>query len=143
MTQFSSQTLPYDQSYILPHFKSEHQFITPWESPEIPTYEDLARTQNTLPRGFDGSPPSMPGPEPPAPSTASSKKKPRKSAKGSYKHVPHREKPPHLVARRNARERRRVQAVNTAFSRLRKSVPTENRNKRLSKVSRYIFLPAS
>ncbi|KAH7939614.1 hypothetical protein HPB52_014999 [Rhipicephalus sanguineus] len=46
----------------------------------------------------------------------------------------HREKPPHLVARRNARERRRVQAVNSAFCRLRKCVPIENRAKRLSKV---------
>nr|QNN94678.1 achaete-scute C transcription factor [Malacoceros fuliginosus] len=52
----------------------------------------------------------------------------------SYKHIPHREKPPHLVQRRNARERRRVQAVNTAFSRLRRHIPHENRNKRLSKV---------
>lgn len=40
----------------------------------------------------------------------------------------------HLVARRNARERRRVQAVNNAFAKLRKAVPLENRNKRLSKV---------
>lgn len=58
----------------------------------------------------------------------------RKSGKSTYKHVPHREKPVHLVARRNARERRRVQAVNSAFARLRKCVPVENRNKRLSKV---------
>ena len=43
-----------------------------------------------------------------------------------YKHVPHRDKPPQLVARRNARERRRVQAVNVAFSRLRTVVPIEN-----------------
>ncbi|KAL3240887.1 hypothetical protein MRX96_021682 [Rhipicephalus microplus] len=56
------------------------------------------------------------------------------SPKSAYKHVPHREKPPHLVARRNARERRRVQAVNNAFCRLRKCVPVENRAKRLSKV---------
>uniref|UniRef100_A0A131YWD8 BHLH domain-containing protein n=1 Tax=Rhipicephalus appendiculatus TaxID=34631 RepID=A0A131YWD8_RHIAP len=56
------------------------------------------------------------------------------SPKSAYKHVPHREKPPHLVARRNARERRRVQAVNSAFCRLRKCVPVENRAKRLSKV---------
>lgn len=51
----------------------------------------------------------------------------RKGARPVYKHVPHREKPPQIVARRNARERRRVQAVNTAFSRLRKVVPIENR----------------
>lgn len=43
-----------------------------------------------------------------------------------YKHVPHKEKPPQVVAKRNARERRRVQAVNNAFVRLRKAVPIEN-----------------
>lgn len=58
----------------------------------------------------------------------------RKGGKTAYKHVPHREKPPHLVQRRNARERRRVQAVNNAFAKLRKAVPIENRNKRVSKV---------
>lgn len=56
------------------------------------------------------------------------------SSKSSYRHVPHSEKPPHLVARRNARERRRVQAVNNAFMRLRRHVPYEPRHKRLSKV---------
>nr|XP_027210709.1 protein atonal homolog 1-like [Penaeus vannamei] len=55
--------------------------------------------------------------------------------KSAYKHVPHREKPPHLVARRNARERRRVQSVNVAFARLRRVVPgTSGRSKRVSKV---------
>jgi hypothetical protein len=44
----------------------------------------------------------------------------------TYKHIPHRDKPPQLVARRNARERRRVQAVNSAFSRLRKVVPMDS-----------------
>jgi hypothetical protein len=38
------------------------------------------------------------------------------------------------VARRNARERRRVQSVNSAFLNLRRSIPIENRNKRVSKV---------
>ncbi|CAG0917042.1 unnamed protein product [Notodromas monacha] len=51
-----------------------------------------------------------------------------------YKHVPHREKPPHLVARRNARERKRVQAVNLAFIHLRRALPIESRGKRVSKV---------
>ncbi|EFA02170.1 transcription factor ATOH7 [Tribolium castaneum] len=52
-----------------------------------------------------------------------------------YKHVPHKDKPAQVVARRNARERRRVQAVNSAFARLRKVVPLENtRGKRVSKV---------
>ncbi|ELU00957.1 hypothetical protein CAPTEDRAFT_80686, partial [Capitella teleta] len=41
---------------------------------------------------------------------------------------------PHMVARRNARERRRVQAVNSAFVRLRRHIPNENKKKRLSKV---------
>ncbi|XP_046666986.1 achaete-scute homolog 3-like isoform X2 [Homalodisca vitripennis] len=46
-----------------------------------------------------------------------------------------RAKPPQLVARRNARERRRVQAVNSAFARLRRVVPLEHsRGKRVSKV---------
>ena len=64
------------------------------------------------------------------------KKSGRKGKKKSaYKHVPHREKPAHLVAKRNARERRRVEAVNSAFVKLRKSVPIENkRGKRVSKV---------
>lgn len=69
-------------------------------------------------------------------STQSSRKRDsnRRMSKTSYKHIPHKDKPPHLVARRNARERKRVQAVNTAFAKLRKCVPSENRNKRLSKV---------
>lgn len=41
-------------------------------------------------------------------------------------HVPHKDKPPQAVARRNARERRRVQAVNMAFVRLRKMIPIQN-----------------
>ena len=44
------------------------------------------------------------------------------------------EKAPHIVAKRNARERKRVQAVNGSFLRLRRCIPYENRNKRLSKV---------
>lgn len=43
-----------------------------------------------------------------------------------YVHVPHKDKPPQVVAKRNARERRRVQAVNSAFVRLRKVVPIDN-----------------
>ena len=55
--------------------------------------------------------------------------------KSAYKHVPHSEKPAHLVAKRNARERRRVEAVNTAFLTLRKAIPLDNkRGKRVSKV---------
>nr|XP_045582025.1 acidic repeat-containing protein-like [Procambarus clarkii] len=58
----------------------------------------------------------------------------KKKCRSVYKHVPHREKPPHLVARRNARERRRVQSVNVAFARLRRVVPcTSSRTKRVSK----------
>ena len=59
----------------------------------------------------------------------------RSKKKSAYKHVPHSEKPAHLVAKRNARERRRVEAVNVAFLRLRKAVPLDNkRGKRISKV---------
>ena len=54
--------------------------------------------------------------------------------KSSYRHVPHCQKPPHLVAKRNARERRRVEAVNNAFHKLRKHVNFESKQKRLSKV---------
>ncbi len=61
-------------------------------------------------------------------------KRPHRKSKSNYKHIPHREKAPHLVAKRNARERRRVQAVNSAFLCLRRHVPHENRHKRLSKV---------
>lgn len=43
-----------------------------------------------------------------------------------YKHIPHKNRPPLIVARRNARERRRVQAVNSAFMRLRNIVPLGN-----------------
>lgn len=67
-------------------------------------------------------------------SKTSSSSSSKSGSKTSYKHIPHREKPAHLVAKRNARERRRVEAVNSAFARLRKCVPIENRNKRLSKV---------
>lgn len=48
----------------------------------------------------------------------------RKTSK--YNHVPHKDKPPQVVARRNARERKRVQAVNNAFMRLRNVIPIEN-----------------
>lgn len=58
-------------------------------------------------------------------SRESSRMKKTRVTNGTYKHIPHRNKPPQLVARRNARERRRVQAVNSAFSRLRKVVPMD------------------
>lgn len=64
------------------------------------------------------------------------RKQTKKSKKKSaYKHIPHSEKPAHLVEKRNARERRRVEAVNAAFLNLRKAVPLDNkRGKRVSKV---------
>ncbi len=67
--------------------------------------------------------------------TGSSKKRSNKSKHAAAcKYIPHKDKPPQLVARRNARERRRVQSVNSAFLRLRRVVPYENKHKRLSKV---------
>lgn len=47
--------------------------------------------------------------------------------KSIYKHVPHADKPVHVVEKRNARERRRVHAVNLAFARLGKTIPFENK----------------
>lgn len=44
------------------------------------------------------------------------------------------QKEPAVVARRNARERKRVKLVNDGFVRLRKHVPTDPKNKKLSKV---------
>ena len=40
----------------------------------------------------------------------------------------------HVIDKRNARERRRVENVNDAFKRLRSRIPYENKDKRLSKV---------
>ena len=50
----------------------------------------------------------------------------RRRKKG-YRHVPHSEKPHQIVAKRNARERNRVQAVNQAFLRLQKALPLYNK----------------
>ena len=50
----------------------------------------------------------------------------RKRKKG-YRHVPHSEKPTQIVEKRNARERKRVHAVNQAFIRLRRALPMPNK----------------
>ena len=60
----------------------------------------------------------------------------KRGKQNAYKHVPHREKPPHLVAKRNCRERKRVEQLNEAFGKLRKNIPIENKNKRVSKVNK-------
>ena len=60
--------------------------------------------------------------------------------KSNYKHVPHCEKPPQVVAKRNARERRRVQAVNQAFIQLRKAIPIESKVKKNQNVPDYCGL---
>ena len=65
-----------------------------------------------------------------------SKVKPKKKRKPKisiYKHVPHCEREPHVVEKRNARERKRVMNVNKAFLHLRKHVPCGKRNKHISK----------
>ncbi|CAL4127781.1 unnamed protein product [Meganyctiphanes norvegica] len=73
--------------------------------------------------------------DPDSPPQKPKPKERKKKSKSVYKHIPHNEKAPHLVARRNARERRRVQSVNVAFARLRRVVPyTSGRSKRVSKV---------
>lgn len=59
----------------------------------------------------------------------SSRRRRSSSARTSVK-----QKEPEVVARRNARERRRVKLVNDGFLRLRKHVPTDPKNKKLSKV---------
>ncbi|XKL61438.1 hypothetical protein PGB90_008495 [Kerria lacca] len=57
--------------------------------------------------------------------------KKKKKSKDSTVH----NKPSQVVQRRNARERRRVEAVNNAFQKLRRVVPIEeNKSKRMSKV---------
>ncbi|XP_072045454.1 uncharacterized protein [Amphiura filiformis] len=56
------------------------------------------------------------------------------SSSSSKAAVQAKDKEPHLVQRRNARERRRVSLVNEGFIRLRRKIPTEPRNKKLSKV---------
>ncbi|XP_001949172.2 helix-loop-helix protein 2 isoform X1 [Acyrthosiphon pisum] len=80
---------------------------------------------------------SSPGPSLTSTSTGGGQKVGSSKAKqGSRsKDTPAGQKPAQVVARRNARERRRVQAVNWAFARLRKVVPLEeNKSKRMSKV---------
>ncbi|VVC37817.1 Hypothetical protein CINCED_3A022665 [Cinara cedri] len=83
---------------------------------------------------------SSPGPSLASTSTGGGQKagssKATKGAAGSRsKDMPAGQKPAQVVARRNARERRRVQAVNLAFTRLRRVVPLEeNKSKRMSKV---------
>ncbi|XP_050443749.1 transcription factor Atoh1-like [Adelges cooleyi] len=79
---------------------------------------------------------SSPGPSLASTSTGGGQKAGSSKNKGSRsKDTPAGQKPAQVVARRNARERRRVQAVNWAFARLRKVVPLEeNKSKRMSKV---------
>ncbi|XP_025422036.1 protein lin-32-like isoform X2 [Sipha flava] len=80
---------------------------------------------------------SSPGPSLGSTSTGGGQKPGSSKGKGAArsKDTPAGQKPAQVVARRNARERRRVQAVNWAFSRLRKVVPLEeNKSKRMSKV---------
>ncbi|KAF8774092.1 heart- and neural crest derivatives-expressed protein 2-like [Argiope bruennichi] len=137
MSHFSTQSLSYDSPYLLPHFKND-QLPDAWHTSVSNPHQNFDDLSHEIAGTFDNSVPPTSLPDATVASSASGTRKKSRTksggSKSSYKHVPHREKPPHLVARRNARERRRVQAVNTAFSRLRRSVPAENKNKRLSKV---------
>lgn len=67
--------------------------------------------------------------QPPVLLPAASRRRRSSSARSSVK-----TKEPEVVARRNARERKRVKLVNDGFLRLRKHVPTDPKNKKLSKV---------
>ncbi|XP_022111417.1 achaete-scute homolog 1-like [Acanthaster planci] len=96
---------------------------------------------STVPQ--DGSQPSTPSSGPNGSQAGGVRTRRRGSGKGSPEHsgkkhhrppAQQKEKEPHLVQRRNARERRRVQLVNDGFVRLRRKIPTEPRNKKLSKV---------
>ncbi|XP_045480097.1 achaete-scute homolog 1a-like [Harmonia axyridis] len=70
-----------------------------------------------------------------AASSDSSAEKKVKQNERYFEHSYNRQKGPQLVAKRNLRERNRVQAVNGAFNRLRKAVPFQHaRGKRISKV---------
>lgn len=93
--------------------KSHEQWI---EADEEETQFYSPYTQITLPQDNNGIKDET--------STKAFREKKRKSR--GYKHVPHREKPAQVVAKRNARERRRVQAVNSAFGKLRKAIPFEH-----------------
>ena len=66
--------------------------------------------------------------------TGTSTANPRGRKRTATSRLPAKLKEPAAVARRNARERRRVKMVNDGFLRLRKHVPTDPKNKKLSKV---------
>ncbi|XP_071530051.1 uncharacterized protein [Panulirus ornatus] len=103
--------------------------------PVLPSQQEVCVPADMTYGGSQGHHPTVVTPSPAAQVTHIRVRDKKKKCKSIYKHVPHREKPPHLVARRNARERRRVQSVNVAFARLRRVVPfTSGRSKRVSKV---------
>ena len=69
---------------------------------------------------------------PPIGSTKYNKRQ-KKKRNNAFKHVPHSKKPPLIVAKRNARERKRVNKITDAFERLREHVPHLIKDRKLSK----------
>ncbi|XP_064627993.1 achaete-scute complex protein T3-like [Lineus longissimus] len=58
----------------------------------------------------------------------------QKPRKRSRRHVPHSERSAEAVERRNARERRRVEAVNSAFVQLSRHIPGGDANEKIQKI---------
>ncbi|XP_065222674.1 transcription factor Atoh1-like [Planococcus citri] len=105
-------------------------------SPKDSWSSDSDSSQQTLiGNGTDGSLQDMQSPEYSLSLSSTTDDLNGSKKKKKSKDTPAVNKPAQVVARRNARERRRVQAVNGAFQRLRKVVPIEeNKSKRMSKV---------
>nr|CAH0104214.1 unnamed protein product [Daphnia galeata] len=90
-------------------------FSFTWNSSSLSTQDEIFRPYNDAGLFADSSA-NLLGP---------GKKCNMKSNYRQIPHIPHSVRPAFQVARRNARERRRVQSVNVAFSKLHQVVPTD------------------